>query len=451
MNAPFLSPAADAVDSAVPHQETIAVVGLGYVGLPVAVAFAERLGGGTKAGRARVVGFDISRRRIEALQAGHDTTREITDARLAASGLIVSDDPAAIEGASLIIVTVPTPITAERRPDLSPLKSACETIGPRMATGALVVFESTVYPGATEDFCGALLEAHSGMVRGRDFTLGYSPERINPGDQVHRLESIIKIIAAEDAGSLARMRAAYGAIVDAGLHEAPSIKVAEAAKVIENTQRDLNIALMNEIALIFDKMDIRTQDVLAAAGTKWNFLPFTPGLVGGHCIGVDPYYLTAAAEKLDYRPEVILAGRRINDSMGGAIAQKTVKLLAGRGVALGTARVGILGLTFKQDVPDIRNSKVPDIIAELRDYGIEPLVGDPLANADDARREYGLDLCEDNVLTDLDALILAVNHAEYIADPAALLARVKPGGIVVDVKSAINPAIVGEGLTYWSL
>ncbi len=451
MNAPFLSPAADAVDSTVPCQETIAVVGLGYVGLPVAVAFAERLGAGTTPGRARVVGFDISRRRIEALQAGHDTTREISDARLVASGLIVSDDPAAIEGASLIIVTVPTPITSERRPDLSPLRSACETIGPRMATGALVVFELTVYPGATEDFCGHLLEAHSGMVRGRDFTLGYSPERINPGDQVHRLESITKIIAAEDAPSLARMRTAYGAIVDAGLHEAPSIKVAEAAKVIENTQRDLNIALMNEIALIFDRMDIRTQDVLAAAGTKWNFLPFTPGLVGGHCIGVDPYYLTAAAEKLNYRPEVILAGRRINDSMGGAIAQKTVKLLAARGVAIGTARVGILGLTFKQDVPDIRNSKVPDLIAELREYGIEPLVGDPLANAEDARHVYGLALSDDDTLTDLDALILAVNHTEYIADPSALLARVRPGGVVIDVKSAINPALVADDVAYWSL
>ncbi len=449
MNAPFLSKAADAVNSAGADQETIAVVGLGYVGLPVAVAFAERIR--PASGRAGVVGFDISRRRIETLQAGHDYTREIDDVRLAQCGLSVSDDPAAIAGASLIIVTVPTPITPDRRPDLSPLKSACETIGPRMAKGALVVFESTVYPGATEDFCGPLLEAHSGMKRGRDFTLGYSPERINPGDNVHRLETITKIIAAQDAASLARMRAAYGAIIDAGLHEAPSIKVAEAAKVIENTQRDLNIALMNEIALIFDKMGIRTQDVLAAAGTKWNFLPFTPGLVGGHCIGVDPYYLTAAAEKLDYRPEVILAGRRINDAMGASIAQKTVKLLAGSGVSLNTARVGILGLTFKQDVPDIRNSKVPDIIAELREYGIEPLVSDPLANANEARHEYGLDLADDAALRDLDALVLAVNHAQYLTDPAALLARVKSGGVVIDVKSALDPERVGADLVYWSL
>ncbi len=451
MNAPFSSPSPNAITGAAADAETIAIVGLGYVGLPVAVAFAERLGSPSPGNATRVIGFDISRRRIETLQAGHDYTREIDDVRLARSGLAVSDDPTVINGASLIIVTVPTPITAERRPDLSPLKSACETIGPRLSKGALVVFESTVYPGATEDFCGPLLEAHSGLKRGRDFTLGYSPERINPGDTVHRLETITKIIAAEDASSLARMRAAYGAIVDAGLHEAPSIKVAEAAKVIENTQRDLNIALMNEIALIFDKMGIRTQDVLAAAGTKWNFLPFTPGLVGGHCIGVDPYYLTAAAEKLDYRPEVILAGRRINDSMGAAIAQKTVKLLAGRGISLSTARIGILGLTFKQDVPDIRNSKVPDIIAELREYGIEPLVSDPLANADEARHEYGLNLACDNALADLDALILAVNHAEYLKDPAALVARVKTGGVVVDVKSAIDPALVRDGTAYWSL
>ncbi|MGB3471183.1 MAG: UDP binding domain-containing protein, partial [Erythrobacter sp.] len=260
-----------------------------------------------------------------------------------------------------------------------------------------------------------------------------------------------KIIAAEDAASLARMRAAYGAIVDAGLHEAPSIKVAEAAKVIENTQRDLNIALMNEIALIFDKMGIRTTDVLAAAGTKWNFLPFTPGLVGGHCIGVDPYYLTAAAEKLDYRPEVILAGRRINDTMGEAVAQKAVKLLAGKGVPLASARVGVMGLTFKQDVPDIRNSKVPDIIAELRNFGIDPMIGDPLANVAETRHEYGLELTADADLRDLDALVLAVNHAEYVRDPAALLARVRPGGVLVDVKSALDPALVGDDLTYWSL
>lgn len=450
MNAPFRSTQASDLYEAGAVQETIVVVGLGYVGLPVAVALAERLAK-LSAGTARVTGFDISKPRIESLQAGHDVTREIDDARLKASGLKVTDDPSVIEGASAIIVTVPTPITEERRPDLTPLKSACETIGPRLAKDALVVFESTVYPGATEDYCGPLLEQHSGLKQGRDFALGYSPERINPGDTVHRLESITKIIAAENAGALARMRAIYGAIVDAGLHEAPSIKVAEAAKVIENTQRDLNIALMNEIALIFDKMDIPTRDVLAAAGTKWNFLPFTPGLVGGHCIGVDPYYLTAAAEKLDYNPEVILAGRRINDTMGQVIAQKTVKLLLARGVSPCDARVGVLGLTFKQDVPDIRNSKVPDVLAELADYGVSPMIGDPLADADEARREYGVELSSDADLRDLDALILAVNHAEYLREGANLPARLKKGGVLVDVKSALCRDDLPEHVTYWSL
>ncbi|MEL6737724.1 MAG: nucleotide sugar dehydrogenase [Pseudomonadota bacterium] len=451
MNAPFRSEPpkashapAQSTDAVV---ETIAIVGLGYVGLPVAVAIAERLGDEP----GRVVGFDISQRRIETLQEGHDYTQEIDDARLAASGLTVSDNPAVLEGASLVIVTVPTPITTERRPDLSPLRAACETIGPRISEGALIVFESTVYPGATEDYCGPLLEKHSGLQCGRDFTLGYSPERINPGDTVHRLETITKIIAAQDAASLARMRSVYGAIVDAGLHEAPSIKVAEAAKVIENTQRDLNIALMNEIALIFDKMGIRTSDVLAAAGTKWNFLPFTPGLVGGHCIGVDPYYLTAAAEKLDYRPEVILAGRRINDSMGEAVAQKLVKLLASRGVPLSSARVGVLGLTFKPNVPDIRNSKVPDILAELKEYGVEPLISDPLASAEEAHHEYALNLSPDEALRDLDALVLAVDHAAYVSAPTDLVARLKSDGVLIDVKSALEPALIGPDQLYWSL
>ena len=426
--------------------ETIAVVGLGYVGLPVAVALAERL-----AGRARVVGFDISAARVAALRAGHDATREIADARLASCGLDVTDDPAALEGAGMIIVTVPTPITEERRPDLTPLQRACETIGPRLKKGALVVFESTVFPGVTEDICGPWLAAHSGLTQGEDFALGYSPERINPGDHVHRLETITKIIAADSPAALERMRSVYGAIVDAGLHEAPSIKVAEAAKVIENTQRDLNIALMNEIALIFDRMGIATRDVLAAAGTKWNFLPFTPGLVGGHCIGVDPFYLTAAAEKLGYRPEVILAGRRINDSMGSEIAQKLVKLLIASGVSPCRARVGVLGLTFKQDVPDIRNSKVPDILAELREYGIAALVSDPLADPAAAAHEYGITLSPAEDLVQLDALVLAVNHADYIANPADLIARVREGGVLVDVKSALAREGLPEELLYWSL
>ncbi|WP_324073161.1 MAG: nucleotide sugar dehydrogenase [Erythrobacter sp.] len=427
--------------------KTIAVVGLGYVGLPVAVALAERLG----PRGASVRGFDISARRVRELHDGTDTTREIDPARLAACGLAVSDSPAVLEGADMVIVTVPTPITEERRPDLSPLGRACETIGPRLKPGALVVFESTVFPGVTEEICGPWLAHHSGLMQGADFTLGYSPERINPGDHVHRLETITKIIAADSPEALARMRAVYGAIVDAGLHEAPSIKVAEAAKVIENTQRDLNIALMNEIALIFDRMGIATRDVLAAAGTKWNFLPFTPGLVGGHCIGVDPFYLTAAAEKLGYRPEVILAGRRINDAMGREIAQKVVKLLIAGGVSPCRAKVGVMGLTFKQDVPDIRNSKVPDILAELREYGIDALVSDPLAEPAAALHEYGIALRPPEDLQELDALVLAVNHAQYLADPQALVARVRSGGVLVDVKSALDRAVLPEELVYWSL
>jgi len=421
----------------------IAVVGLGYVGLPVAVALAERCG--------EVVGYDISASRIAELRSGYDATREIDAARLTGCGLAVSGDPAVLDGARTIIVTVPTPITAEHRPDLTPLQKACETIGPRLSPGALVVFESTVFPGVTEDICGPWLAAHSGLVQSRDFALGYSPERINPGDHVHRLETITKIIAADSPAALARMRAIYGAIVDAGLHEAPSIKVAEAAKVIENTQRDLNIALMNEIALIFDRMGIATRDVLAAAGTKWTFLPFTPRLVGGHCIGVDPFYLTAAAEKLGYRPEVILAGRRINDAMGQAIAQKLVKLLISSGVSPCRAKVGVLGLTFKQDVPDIRNSKVPDILAELGEYGIDARVSDPLADPQAAAREYGITLSPPGDLVGLDALVLAVNHAEYCADPAGLVARVRKGGVLVDVKSALDRDGLPEELVYWSL
>lgn len=424
----------------------IAVVGLGYVGLPVAVALAERL-----TGRAQVVGYDLSAARVAALRAGDDATREIEPARLRSCGLDVSDDPAVLEGAGMVIVTVPTPITDERRPDLAPLERACETIGPRLAKGALVVFESTVFPGVTEDICGPWLAAHSGLKQGRDFALGYSPERINPGDHVHRLETITKIIAADSEAALKRMRLVYGAIVDAGLHEAPSIKVAEAAKVIENTQRDLNIALMNEIALIFDRMGLATRDVLAAAGTKWNFLPFTPGLVGGHCIGVDPYYLTAAAERLGYRPEVILAGRRINDSMGQAIAQKLVKLLIANRVSPCNARVGVMGLTFKQDVPDIRNSKVPDILAEMREYGIAALVSDPLADPAAAAREYGIALSPIEALVGLDALVLAVNHASYLADPADLITRVRKGGVLMDVKSALDRATLPEEFVYWSL
>lgn len=423
--------------------ERIAVVGLGYVGLPVAVALAKKF--------EHVVGYDISTRRVAALRDHKDWTGEIESAELKTSGLKVSESVEDMKGATFFVVTVPTPIDSERRPDLSPLHGACERVGPAMAKGAVVVFESTVYPGVTEDYCAPLLEKFSGMKRGKDFFLGYSPERINPGDKLHRLESITKIIAAEDPKSLARLRTVYGSIIDAGLYEASTIKVAEAAKVLENTQRDINIALMNELSMIMDRMGIRTKDVLEAAGTKWNFLKFTPGLVGGHCIGVDPYYLTSAAEAHGYHPQIILAGRRLNDDMGRVVAAKTIKLLIRQGVQIRGSKIGVLGLTFKENVPDVRNSKVPDIVSELKDFGSSVIIHDPLADAHVAHEEYGLALSDLTSFKGLDALILAVNHADYLHDKAALFAMMKPGAVLIDVKSALDPKEVSAGTVYWSL
>jgi UDP-N-acetyl-D-galactosamine dehydrogenase len=422
--------------------EKIAVLGLGYVGLPVANSLARKF--------EDVVGFDVSNRRIESLKSGHDWTGELSDDDLAASSLRLSGDADDLKLASFLIVTVPTPIDADNRPDLEPIRSACRLIAPRLNKGAIIVFESTVYPGVTDDVCGPLLEELSGLKRGADFKLGYSPERINPGDKVHRLESITKIVAAEDAESLERVKTVYGSIIEAGLHIAPSIKVAEAAKVIENTQRDINIALINEISVIFDLMGIRTSDVLHAAGTKWNFLPFTPGLVGGHCIGVDPYYLTTAAEKLGYRPEVILAGRRLNDDMGARIGRKLVKLLIQQDQKVSGCKVGIVGLTFKEDVPDLRNSKVPDIIKELREYGIEPIVCDPHANPQEAVHEYGITLVDPAVFQKLDALIVAVPHKASAMDSAKAMAMTREGGVVIDIKSVLHPNDIVDRI-YWSL
>jgi UDP-N-acetyl-D-glucosamine/UDP-N-acetyl-D-galactosamine dehydrogenase len=421
-----------------------AVVGLGYGGLPVALALARHF--------APVIGFDVAERRIAALRGGEDWTGEVTPGEIAATELRFTSDPSELAAASFFIVTVPTPIDADRRPDLAPLESACRLIGPALRPGAVVVFESTVYPGLTREVCGPLLARASGLRQGIDFKLGYSPERINPGDRQHRLETITKIVAGEDAETLERVAAVYGKLVTAGLHRASSIEVAEAAKVIENTQRDLNIALMNELAIIFDRLGIPTMEVLKAAGTKWNFLPFTPGLVGGHCIGVDPYYLTAKAEAVGYHPQVILAGRRINDGMGAYIAQRLVKMLIAAGHRVKSTRIGILGLAFKEDVPDLRNSRVPDIVAELRAFGIEAMVHDPLADAAEARREYGLELCAMADLRDLDGLILAVPHREFSSDGfAAPLAALAPGGALIDVKSAVDRALVPAGIVYWSL
>jgi UDP-N-acetyl-D-galactosamine dehydrogenase len=421
-----------------------AVIGLGYVGLPVALALARAF--------TPVIGFDISKRRIVALSSGEDTTGEVTREALAETSLRLVDDPDAIGEASFIVVTVPTPIDAERRPDLSPLESACALIGPRLRLGSVVVFESTVYPGLTREFCGPVLARYSGLRQGTDFKLAYSPERINPGDKQHRLETIVKIVAGEDEETLDRVAAVYSRIVEAGIYRATSLEVAEAAKVIENTQRDLNIALMNELAIIFDRLGIPTKEVLQAAGTKWNFLPFTPGLVGGHCIGVDPYYLTARAEAAGYYPQVILSGRRINDGMGSFIAQRLVKLLIAAERSVKGARIGILGITFKEDVPDLRNSRVPDIVTELREFGITALVADPLADPAEAEHEYGVELVPLDALAALDGLVLAVpHHVLGSCGWTKLFNKLSPGGVFIDVKSVISRQSVPQDIHYWSL
>jgi UDP-N-acetyl-D-galactosamine dehydrogenase len=425
-------------------EEKVAVVGLGYVGLPVALAFARHFPG--------TIGFDIDHDKVEELRQGHDRTGEHDETTLRGTSLRMTSNPADLHGSTFFVVAVPTPVDSDNHPDLSHTVRASETVGRVLSGGAVVVYESTVYPGVTEEICGPVLERESGLRAGTDFTLGYSPERINPGDKEHTLERITKVVAGQDAQTLDRVASAYGRIVAAGVYRAPSIQVAEAAKVIENTQRDLNIALMNEIALICDRLGIRTSDVLAAAGTKWNFLRFTPGLVGGHCIGVDPYYLTTIAEHVGYQPEVILAGRRINNRMGEFVAGKLVKLLITADLPVKGARVGILGLTFKEDVSDLRNSRVPDIVRELGQYGIAALVNDPMCSPDSALREYGIALCSLEELTGLDALILAVPHATYLdARPASIGERVKPGGVLMDLKSVLPSDSIPSGVHLWSL
>ena len=421
----------------------IAVIGLGYVGLPVAVAFAKLFPG--------TLGFDVDTKRVDELLRGSDKTGEIDAGELLGSGLKVTARIDDLRECDVFIVCVPTPIHEDRRPDLGPLKSASETVGKVLRKGGIVVYESTVYPGLTEDYCGPILARVSGLIAGTDFALGYSPERINPGDKEHTFERIKKVVAAEDTATAQLLAELYGAVVQAGIHVAPSIKVAEAAKVLENTQRDLNIALMNELAIICDYMGIRTKDVLDAAATKWNFLNFSPGLVGGHCIGVDPYYLTSKAQELGYHPEVILAGRRINDSMGATIARRLVRFLGAGSRPLRDTRVGILGVTFKENVPDIRNSRVPDIIKELKTFGVSILLHDPLTNEDAVAREYGLALCDLDMINDCDAIVLAVPHAQFTRDLAMLWPMLRDNGVVIDVKSVIHPASVPARLRYWSL
>jgi len=421
----------------------IAVLGLGYVGLPVAVGFAEHFPG--------TIGFDIDAKRIRALASGEDWTGEIGGNRLKASGLTVTSEITNLKNCDTFIVCVPTPIHKDRRPNLDPLRSASESVGQVMRKGALVIYESTVYPGVTEEYCGPILSRVSGLKQGRDFKLGYSPERINPGDKEHSFERILKVTSGEDSESADAVAELYGTVVSAGIYRASCIKVAEAAKALENTQRDLNIALMNEMAIICDAMKIPTRDVLDAAATKWNFLRFSPGLVGGHCIGVDPYYLTSKAQELGYNPQVILAGRRINDSMGNIIARRVVRFLAAGSLPIHQTRVGVLGLTFKENVPDIRNSRVPDILTELKSFGIKPVVHDPLASAEDLGHEYGLAMDKLPQFKDLDALILAVPHRQYLEEPAKLTAMLRDGGIFVDIKSTIDPKAIPVNLRYWSL
>ncbi len=428
------------------RQRKICVVGLGYVGLPLAVRLASKFD---------VTGFDIDENRVAELKAAHDHTGEIEAAALKSANVEFTADPAAISTAHTIIVTVPTPIDANNRPDLRPILGASRTVGKNLAKGAVVVYESTVYPGVTEEECVPILAEESGLRWKADFAVGYSPERINPGDKVHTVDKITKVVAGDSPESAALLEQIYGAVIPAGIHVAESIQVAEAAKVIENTQRDLNIALMNELALIFNKLGINTDAVLRAAGTKWNFLPFTPGLVGGHCIGVDPFYLTHKAESVGYHPEVILAGRRINDGMGKFVAEQTVKRLIEAGKAIRGSKVLVLGLTFKENVPDLRNTRVIDIVRELEDYQVDVTIHDPHASAEEAQAEYGVQLSPKiDAGAPFDALIVAVKHDEFREKlglgEVEKLSRGQP--VVIDIKWLFNPAETEQrGIIHWQL
>ena len=423
----------------------VAVVGLGYVGLPLAVEF----------GKSRpTIGLELSQRKVDAYRRFEDPTGEVSPEQFRAAPLLTcTTDAAALAAADIIIVAVPTPVDGARRPDFRPLVSSSETVGRYMKRGAIVVFESTVYPGATEEVCVPVLEQSSGLKWKQDFNVGYSPERVNPGDKLRTLTKIVKLVSGDTPETLASLQQLYGSIIGAGVYPASSIRVAEAAKVIENTQRDLNIALMNELAIIFDRMGIDTSEVLAAAGTKWNFLRFKPGLVGGHCIGVDPYYLTHKAEMLGYHPQVILAGRRINDGMGKFIAEQTVKQMIASGSYIKGARVNVLGLTFKENCADLRNSKVVDIIHELQSYGVEVCVHDPEADAEEAMHEYGVRLLPWDELPRADAIVAAVAHKSYQGlDSEDLLRKVVKGGCFIDVKSAFDTAALTQtGLHVWRL
>ena len=425
--------------------EVVAVVGLGYVGLPLAVEFGKK---------SKTIGFDLSASKVENYKKFIDPTGEVSTEQLkAAQHLEVTTDPSLLSQADFIVVAVPTPVDIAHNPDFTPLAGASKTVGKNMKRGAVVVFESTVYPGATEEVCIPIMEKESGLKWKEDFHVGFSPERINPGDKEHTLTTILKVVSGDDDETLDRIAKLYESVVTAGVYRASSIKVAEAAKVIENTQRDLNIALMNELAIIFDKVGIDTLEVLKAAGTKWNFLPFRPGLVGGHCIGVDPYYLTHKAEMVGYHPQVILAGRRINDGMAKFVAEKTVKSMISSGFHVKGSKVNVIGLTFKENCPDLRNSKVADIVHELESYGCDVHVYDPVAEADEAQHEYGIKLERWEDLPKADALVVAVPHKEVLA--RSLLdfqSKLNDNGCFIDVKSQFDPKAIAEaGYCVWRL
>ncbi len=426
------------------HNRKISVIGLGYVGLPVAVAFGKQMS---------VIGFDINAARVTELEEGHDSTLEVEDEELQSADIAFTSDPRDLKQADFHIVAVPTPIDDAKRPDLSPVLKASETLGAQLKSGDIVVFESTVYPGATEEDCVPILEKHAGLICGKDFFVGYSPERINPGDKEHTFTKITKVVSGQTPEVLDIVASVYESVVTAGVHRAATIKVAEAAKVIENTQRDLNIALMNELSLIFQRLGIDTRDVLAAAGTKWNFLKFDPGLVGGHCIGVDPYYLTHRAAIAGYIPQVILSGRSINDDMGRFVAQQVVKHLIQTGRAVKGSTVTVLGFTFKEDVPDLRNTRVIDIIEELADYGVNVQVHDPMASSAEAQEEYGIELIPHGQLAPADALVLAVPHRDYLRAgwPGIKRLLVDGSGTVADVKARLDRSAVPDGITLWRL
>ncbi|WP_455759539.1 nucleotide sugar dehydrogenase [Cloacibacillus evryensis] len=423
----------------------LSLIGLGYVGMPIAVAFAQKLD---------VIGFDLNASKIELYKSGIDPTNEVGNEAIKNTSVEFTADETMLRQAKFHIIAVPTPVNKDHTPDLTPVESASEILGRNLVKGSIVVFESTVYPGVTEDICAPILEKESGLKCGVDFKIGYSPERINPGDKVHRLESITKIVSGMDGETLDTIAKVYELVVKAGVHRAPSIKVAEAAKVIENSQRDINIAFMNELSIIFNKMGIDTKSVLEAAGTKWNFLKFSPGLVGGHCIGVDPYYLTYKAEELGYHSQIILSGRRINDDMGKYVAENIVKNLIKTNKTVKGAKIAILGFTFKENCPDTRNTKIIDIVTELRAYGIEPLITDPIADAGEARRLYGVEFCDIDSIKNVDAVVIAVAHTEFANFTISQIDKFFDDGakVLIDIKGLFNrSACEAAGYNYWRL